>query len=453
MLTIYESWDLRLPLMPPRSRLYQIEPVGIGTLLIESLTSYLARLAEAHCLFPGVLMERELAPILNKTYGSTNLHKISNFTGALNGTGVMATDLSKTIQTLTLRNDLQFLTLLTWSELLTSRNLLRSIRFWCPACYEEWYTTSQVIYEPLLWSLDVVKVCPHHKQKLSQKCFHCCQTNYTLAWRSRPGYCSKCGEWLGLQIDIELCDRKVSSEANLEFEIWMAFAIGELLAHAPSLNFPLSKDSIAKALCAYANQATEGNIAAFARQLQIPRNTLWLWCKGESIPSIKSLLQICYCLKISVLDFLTQGVESASSLETMRLPPSQVATKARATSKVFDTNRVEQDLKAIIMSNESPPPSMEEVARRLNCDRRTIYKHFRHLCTTISGKYLTYRKASYLQTIEECCKEIREITVKLHNQNEYPTEARVSALMSRPGFFRYKKVRSALNKIRQELGL
>ncbi|WP_442949906.1 TniQ family protein [Nostoc sp.] len=89
---------------------------------------------------------------------------------------------------MTLRNDLQFLTLLTWSELLPSNNLLRSIRAWCPTCYEERRTTSQLVFEHLLWSLDVVKVCPHHHQKLSQKCPHCCQTNYLLAWRSRPGY-------------------------------------------------------------------------------------------------------------------------------------------------------------------------------------------------------------------------------------------------------------------------
>ncbi|MEH2204537.1 MAG: hypothetical protein V7K53_10725 [Nostoc sp.] len=52
--------------------------------------------------------------------------------------------------------------------------------------------TSQLVFEHLLWSLDVVKVCPHHQQKLSQKCPHCCQTNYVLAWRLRPGYCYKC---------------------------------------------------------------------------------------------------------------------------------------------------------------------------------------------------------------------------------------------------------------------
>ena len=39
MLTTYELWDLTRPAIPPRSRLYHLEPVGIGTPYVESLTS------------------------------------------------------------------------------------------------------------------------------------------------------------------------------------------------------------------------------------------------------------------------------------------------------------------------------------------------------------------------------------------------------------------------------
>ncbi|MBE9207605.1 hypothetical protein IQ244_13955 [Nostoc sp. LEGE 06077] len=90
-----KSYSLKQPSIPQRSRLYQIEPISIGTPLVESLTGYIARLAEAHSLFPGVLLERELAPVVKKTYGSTNLSKIYPFTGALNGTGVMAIELGQ----------------------------------------------------------------------------------------------------------------------------------------------------------------------------------------------------------------------------------------------------------------------------------------------------------------------------------------------------------------------
>lgn len=59
-LEIYDSCDLNKPSIPPRSRLYHLEPIGIGTPYVESLTSYIARLAEAHCLTPKLLLEREI---------------------------------------------------------------------------------------------------------------------------------------------------------------------------------------------------------------------------------------------------------------------------------------------------------------------------------------------------------------------------------------------------------
>ncbi len=128
-------------------------------------------------------MEKELATLVNKKYGSTNLHKIYKHTTALNGSGVMALDLVQALQKLTLRENLCFLTLQTWCKLFPSRNLLRPVRAWCPICYQEWYEKKQLIYEPLLWSLDVVEICPYHNYKLIVECSHCHQKNTTLAWR------------------------------------------------------------------------------------------------------------------------------------------------------------------------------------------------------------------------------------------------------------------------------
>jgi transcriptional regulator with XRE-family HTH domain len=447
-----DLYNLKQPSTPLRSRLYYIEPINIGTPLVESLTGYIARLAEAHCLFPGVLLERELAPIINKAYGCTNLDKIYPFTGALNGTGVMAFDLSQAIQKLTLINNLSFLTLLTWSEVFPSRNLLCSTRAWCPHCYQEHYIKGQIVYEPLLWSLNVVKVCPHHKQRLHYNCHHCHHKNYVLAWKSRPGYCSKCLRWLGLPLDVQLSDHKNSNEDELKLEIWTATTVGDLLAKSPYLTSAPLKENIAKSLCAYVNKFAEGNIAEFARQLQIPRNTLWLWCKGQNLPSIKALLYICYCLKISLLDFFKLEEDLINSRQTLRLPLPQMKSTRRLAIKRFDADKVKQDLEAVLESDEYPAPSMEEVARRLKCDRRNIFRHFPDLCHAISARYLKDKKAKFEQNIEQSCEEIRHITQKLRNQGIYPSEKRVSEQMTMPGYLRYPKVRLALQEIQCQLG-
>src|SRR5262245_30054680 len=60
----YEHWELALPELSPRSALYQIRPIGIGTAESECLTSYLARLANAHHLSVGDLLIRHFLPMM-----------------------------------------------------------------------------------------------------------------------------------------------------------------------------------------------------------------------------------------------------------------------------------------------------------------------------------------------------------------------------------------------------
>ena len=45
----YESWDLDSEMvLPQQTYLYHVQPSGIGSVFVESLTGYIARLAEAH---------------------------------------------------------------------------------------------------------------------------------------------------------------------------------------------------------------------------------------------------------------------------------------------------------------------------------------------------------------------------------------------------------------------
>jgi hypothetical protein len=44
----YGNWDVSPVPLPPRSRLYHLSPIGVGTSEVESLTGYLVRLAAAH---------------------------------------------------------------------------------------------------------------------------------------------------------------------------------------------------------------------------------------------------------------------------------------------------------------------------------------------------------------------------------------------------------------------
>jgi hypothetical protein len=120
-LTVCELWDSALPPVPPRSRLYHLAPIGLGTPYVESLTGYVARLAEAHNVSTRTLVVRELLPLLGRCHLSKAVNSsLSSFwTGgvrAVNGIRTLAGDWRRVLQDLTGRRDLHFLTLLTWAE-------------------------------------------------------------------------------------------------------------------------------------------------------------------------------------------------------------------------------------------------------------------------------------------------------------------------------------------------
>lgn len=425
------------------SYLYSLSPLYVGTAKVESLTGYITRLSEAHCVYPGILLERILAPIIQKKCGSATLHKIYNYTGTLNGTGVMASDLITAIEKLTEQENLSKLTLMQWSDILPSRYLLHRYRTWCPFCYENWYQQKHPIYEPLIWTLKLIKICPIHQIPLQNKCHHCHKNNFLLSWKSRSGYCSCCQKWLGYS-QLNLINQSFSSN-TLDWHIWVAKNLEDLL----SLNLDLFVINISRSLNKIADEFTEGNIAALSRLLQMPKNTVWLWCKGKNKPSLESLLILCYRLKINLVDLLTERTFCLSKDKT--LPMSSAIISVPRKQPTFDALKVQWELLEIINSQEIPPPSLEEVARQISADSRTIYEHFPELCHQISSRYLNYQNIRHGEKINQCCQEIEQAIRSLMGKGIYPTEKRIYPLLSHPGYIRYKEVRQFFKDTRKLL--
>jgi transcriptional regulator with XRE-family HTH domain len=460
-LETYESWDLRKVAIPSRSRLYQLEPVGIRTRMVESLTGYIERLAEAHCIPPEVLISRTITPLLKqiflKSRTSRDLRSLFDRATAINGTGNIAIDLVQALQDLTLIEDLHLLTLLFWAEVIPTRNLFRTQSAWCAVCYEEWRLTKQVIYKPLIWTINSVQVCPLHKINLCLQCPHCNQKLPLLSWRSQPGYCSKCGGWLGMNLPVksysQLIDCLTLSQEELQWQTWIVEVIGELISSTLSFNSPPAKEEIAKSLSLVINAVTNGNIAEFARLMGIPKNTLWMWQTGKALPVLDILLKICYRLEISLLDLLKPEQLAAKSFTKISHQTIRRSPTVRSSPKSFDANQVQNALLTILESENEPPLAMEEVAKHLGYNRRTIFRYFPDLSRAISAKYRSYGKACHTEKMRQSCREVKQIVLKLHNQGEYPSETRVSETMTHPGYLRYKQVRAALNETRREIGV
>jgi hypothetical protein len=74
-----------------------------------------------------------------------------------------------------------------------------------------------------------------------------------------------------------------------------------------------------------------------------------------------------------------------------------------------------------------------------------LYLEKQILIALDAAKHRSYQKQQAAKRIQKCCQEVEQAVCSLYKAGEYPSEARVSQLISQPGYFRYKKVRRYLN--------
>ena len=264
---------MTVPPIPKRSRLYSLEPMNVGTAEVESLTGYVARIAEAHCVTVSDLVGAELSDPACPTSlftpypgkGRSNFFYTQLY--SVNGIADVPRKWVSVLETATLRQGLSDLTLLTFADLFSESHLFRNVSAWCPSCFES-RRRCGVRYESLLWAIGIVKVCPLHREPLEEVCPHCRRRSGPLAAHTRPGYCSRCGGWLG---SAGGPTEKSMSESDLEREIWIAKSIGDLLAAAPRAEGILRSGNVCAPICPPASNLPHSATSLRSRISRGPR--------------------------------------------------------------------------------------------------------------------------------------------------------------------------------------
>ncbi|HEY9696299.1 MAG TPA: TniQ family protein [Trichocoleus sp.] len=240
--------DLSPPSIPKRSRLYHLEPIAVGTPYTEGLISYICRLAEAHCVSPGILIKKEILPLVRQNYsiGFGEVYAIQTDGSGVsvssmvkpayrknpNEYGLLAWQYLEGLKPLTMRKDLEALVIsLKTSNMLleiVGDGLTKDLRAWCPECFQNWCTTDYFIYEPLLWSIAAITICPYHYQPLQFRCPHCNRTQRPLTSRMLVARCSQCIGWLGVRLE-PASKQELEITAELERHLGIAKRVMEVL--------------------------------------------------------------------------------------------------------------------------------------------------------------------------------------------------------------------------------
>lgn len=274
----------------------------------------------------------------------------------------------------------------------------------------------------------------------------------------RTGYCSRCRHWLGDSLEsAEKKEVRSSSETELEWQNWIFNAVGELLATAPSLSTLPGKEKLALNLSFYIDSVAGGGQAQFSRCLQahhadLGKLALWRW-KAGSQPTFRRLLQVCYCLQTTPLDFLTKPPKSISAGELKSLPAQTARASVQKTFNQLDLDQLRQALEAVLVSDEEPPSSLNQIAKQLGySDHTALGRRLPELSRAVSARYRAYRSRRSLERKQLIEDEVRQRTFEIHAEGRYPSFQQVTPRLSKPRYALDPKVKAVWSEAVQKLG-
>ncbi|WP_088104112.1 TniQ family protein [Halalkalibacter urbisdiaboli] len=418
-----------------RSILYNLEPIGIGTPYVESLSSYITRLAEAHCIYTGTIISKVYAPLLKKEY----LLKITKRGGngffdsaiGINGFGKLAVEFVQLTDTFTGRSDLRSTTLINWSSILSNRGLFKKNKSWCPACYEDSKVNGKVAYDQLIWNFQHVASCLKHNIPLKDICEYCNGPIPVINRKSIPGYCPRCDCWLG-----SLSINRNTLRENKEGDLSDAFIIGDLLAKS---NFDITNSSLFDSLNFYVNKSFDNSPTKAAKYFKIPKSTFSMWLAGENLPGFYYLVRMCKGLGVSIIGFLQKQQYVNDFYSTDRVEEIR---------ERYDHEKIKITLDKLIENQE--PISISSAAKLIGCDRKLLSKRYVVECNQIKENYNLHLQEKKKENTNKKARKLEGAFYSLVQQGTYPSRRRLEEVLG-TGFLRENAIQMHWNELKREL--
>lgn len=375
--TTYDMYELipdsEFELQKP-TLLYALEPIGIGTPYVESLTSYLARLAAAHMLSVSSLLRKVIATHISvkrqSLQGTIGQQKIIR---EMNGMGKEAEAFVETLEQMTGVSNLGHLTMLPFSQMIASKKLLSESSAWCPYCLDEQRKKGGPIYYPLLWNLAYAPQCAVHGTFLRNKCHICGSSSYVISANTVNGYCSECNGWLGYgpMTDTETMNITSSHFFFRVFERHNKYGRTHDEPTFPSmLNYLIG------------NKLRKPTAYTLSRLLHLSEDLVHCLISKEMFPTVRLVFWISRVFKVDPVDLLTvsgaemerRDMETIANCDNSVLNPDEI-----------DWPRLHHLLRDVACGKASAM-RVEDIARVYKCPLTEIVARYPELCDKISTR-------------------------------------------------------------------
>jgi hypothetical protein len=431
--------------MPPRSRLFSLEMIGVGTPGQEALSSYLIRLARLHMLRPNMLVSRVVIPLTRIQAPHTVGNFTTHYAKTLNGLGKYATEFSAALNQLTMRDDLALGTCLPWKDILDPKavGLLHPHPRWCPICFMERRLSGKEPYLPLAWFLSQIAHCTTHQKQLEDICPHCGHHQPFIPKHYYMDHCSYCHQSLAF----------VGEKPNPRSEMppkslgrFFSTAMVEMIATAPEAGAYATNDRLVHQIRRLALQMSDGNLAAMHRRLGLREKTVVGWIRDGNRPTILSFLTLCHRIGIKPINFLREDLPKDFDPGIQRYSPPKLGGKINL-SKAEKT-RIENFLKATL-ADEDSSPALKEVATHLGYTPSFLRYWWRKLCLEIAERHRIAVHERSLLRLKTLRARVAEISKEIFDVNPNAATKRIQErLAAERVCLAWPEVRRVVNETR-----
>lgn len=401
----------------PRSRLFNLAPIGLGKWNVESLSSYLVRLARAHAVSPRLLLKAEFAQATPELAGVMNSAFFGLYAGTMNGLGLYAESFSEVAIRLSTVRSLRELTLLSLKELLPHNGpgLLAAQPQWCPVCLAE----MEEPYRPLIWSFKLYRVCHQHRTPLENRCPTCGSLQPFIPRYPALNTCTGCGQALAT---------KPRTEQVSESHMWLALALKDFVDQLTHLEPILTRERFLIKVARLIELRNQGNRAAFLRDSGLPRWFLSHWFNKGERPSFVQLMRLCIGLGIRPAD-LFQMEAPHSSPSVARNPIAR--RKPRRLTSTIKRKYLHRLNRILSAAHDSRPAYV--VAEELGLSRSGLRYLFPDQYIALRDRSLKARAQRASARYRMLVLKIQALMDEMRTRGEYPGRRKINQQLRRYG--------------------
>lgn len=404
----FGTWVDKAPEKAASTALYPLEPRAIGTRHVESLSSYVLRLADVHAIRLGDLVGRVLAG------NGKEQTRLRRYGQGMDNSSDSAARWVSALAAATGITNIQCLTFIDFRHLLPRSELLRPNEAWCSRCWMEARQSGRAVYTPLLWRVRLVRACDIHRCRLQELCPRCGSGFPPLLSDARPGLCPYCG----CRLD-EPYDSAAQTTPTDDADHWVAVQTAELIASEDARHSDAMGHLRNNLACIARAIDASAPFAALAAASGLSRHIIEQAVTGPARIPLPVLFGIASSLGLSIVQLLDDAASDSWR------DSAAIAAPSRRWSDLKPRSRLKNEAALRAALEESPAQSLRQVAESLGYVNPKSLCHLNQaVCTQIVRRFRSQKRGRGVPPSSERVVGVLESEVTREDPASLPEIAR-----------------------------